>query len=42
MHRGFGLIGMRDRVAELGGSFTAGPTPEGGWRVMAELPVVPE
>lgn len=42
VHRGFGLIGMRDRVAELGGSFTAGPTPEGGWRVMAELPVVPE
>ena len=42
LHRGFGLIGMRDRVAELGGSFTAGPTPEGGWRVMAELPVVPK
>ena len=38
VHRGFGLIGMRDRVTDLGGSFTAGPTPEGGWRVRAELP----
>ena len=42
VHRGFGLIGMRDRVADLGGSFAAGPTPEGGWRVRAELPVSPE
>ena len=41
-HRGFGLIGMRDRVADLGGSFIAGPTDEGGWRAMAELPIVPE
>ena len=41
-HRGFGLIGMRDRVTDLGGSFTAGPTPEGGWRVRAELPTSPE
>ena len=36
-HRGFGLVGMRDRVAQLGGTFTAGPAPEGGWRVVAEL-----
>ena len=42
VHRGFGLIGMRDRVTNLGGSFTAGHTPEGGWRVRAELPVSPE
>jgi len=42
VHHGFGLIGMRDRVADLGGSFAAGPTPEGGWRVRAELPVSPE
>ena len=41
-HRGFGLIGMRDRVTDLGGSFTAGPTPEGGWRVTAELPTSAE
>ena len=42
VHRGFGLIGMRDRVTDLGGSFTAGPTPEGGWRVTAELPTSAE
>ena len=41
-HRGFGLIGMRERVTDLGGSFTAGPTPEGGWRVTAELPTSTE
>ena len=41
-HRGFGLIGMRDRVARLGGTFTAGPTPEGGWRVTVEFPSDPE
>ena len=41
-HRGFGLIGMRGRVSDLGGTFAAGPTPEGGWRVTAELPIVPE
>jgi signal transduction histidine kinase len=33
-----GLTGMRDRVAACGGSFTAGPTPAGGWRVSAQLP----
>ena len=42
VHRGFGLIGMRDRVTDLGGSFTAGHTPEGGWRVRAELPASPK
>ena len=41
-HRGFGLIGMRDRVAQVGGTFTAGPTAEGGWRVTTELPCVPQ
>lgn len=39
---GFGLIGMRDRVAQVGGTFTAGPTVEGGWRVTTELPCVPQ
>ena len=42
VHRGFGLIGMRDRVTDLGGSFTAGHTPKGGWRVRAELPASPK
>lgn len=41
-HRGFGLVGMRDRVAQLGGTFTAGPTPKSGWRVTVEFPSVPE
>jgi signal transduction histidine kinase len=35
---GFGLVGMRERAALLGGSLTAGPTPDGGWVVRAELP----
>ena len=41
-HGGFGLIGMRDRVAQVGGTFTADPTAEGGWRVTTELPCVPQ
>ena len=41
-HGGFGLIGRRDRVAQVGGTFTAGPTAEGGWRVTTELPCVPQ
>jgi signal transduction histidine kinase len=36
---GFGLVGMRERVALLEGRFTAGPRPEGGFRVTALLPV---
>lgn len=35
---GFGLIGMTERVTLLGGTLTAGPTPDGGWRVHAVLP----
>ncbi|MCS3444367.1 sensor histidine kinase [Microbacterium phyllosphaerae] len=36
---GYGLRGMRERVELLGGSFTAGPTADGGWEVSAELPL---
>ncbi|MET7486233.1 sensor histidine kinase [Streptomyces sp. NPDC005538] len=36
---GFGLAGMRERVALLHGEFTAEPRPEGGFRVAARLPV---
>lgn len=36
---GFGLVGMRERVALLHGRFTAGPRPEGGFRVTALLPL---
>ncbi|GAA2513608.1 sensor histidine kinase [Streptomyces gobitricini] len=39
---GAGLVGMRERVALLGGAFEAGPAEHRGekiWRVRAELPV---
>jgi signal transduction histidine kinase len=35
---GYGLTGMRDRVELLHGDFSAGPRPEGGFRVTARLP----
>ena len=35
----FGVVGMRERTASLGGSLVAGPVPGGGWLVRAELPV---
>ncbi|SES25682.1 sensor histidine kinase [Lentzea albida] len=36
-----GLIGLEERVGLLGGSFTAGPPPEGGFRVAADVPLHP-
>ncbi len=36
---GTGLLGMRERVAALGGRLRAGPRPEGGFTVCAELPL---
>lgn len=36
---GFGLTGMAERAALLGGTFTAGPRAAGGWAVTAELPL---
>ncbi|MDT0213332.1 histidine kinase [Rothia sp. ARF10] len=36
---GFGLRGMAERAQLLGGSFSAGPGPQGGWVVEAVLPV---
>jgi signal transduction histidine kinase len=36
---GHGLTGMRERVALLGGSLSAGPAPDGGFVVSAVLPV---
>jgi signal transduction histidine kinase len=35
---GYGLRGMRERAAPLGGTLTAGPTPD-GWRVALHLPL---
>ncbi|MEV5468635.1 histidine kinase [Streptomyces griseoincarnatus] len=38
---GYGLIGMRERAAAVGGKLTAGPRPEGGFLVTARLPLPP-
>ncbi|WP_405907353.1 hypothetical protein OG742_19985 [Streptomyces sp. NBC_00828] len=35
---GFGLVGMRERVAAAGGRIDYGPVPAGGFRVRAVLP----
>ncbi|MFD4638618.1 sensor histidine kinase [Lentzea sp. NPDC058436] len=34
-----GLAGMAERVRVLGGGFTSGPTPDGGFAVVADLPL---
>jgi signal transduction histidine kinase len=36
---GHGLVGMRERVAVCGGEFTAGRREEGGFGVVARLPI---
>jgi signal transduction histidine kinase len=36
---GFGLVGMRERLALLGGTLTAGPAAGQGWRVEAVIPL---
>ena len=36
---GYGLRGMRERVALFGGELTAGARPEGGFQVSATLPI---
>jgi signal transduction histidine kinase len=36
---GHGLTGMHERAALLGGSLSAGPTPDGGFEVCAVLPL---
>jgi signal transduction histidine kinase len=36
---GYGITGMRERAALLGGDFAAGPRPAGGFRVAVRLPV---
>jgi signal transduction histidine kinase len=36
---GYGITGMRERAALLGGDFSAGPRPGGGFRVAVRLPL---
>jgi signal transduction histidine kinase len=36
---GKGILGMRERVAALGGDLEAGPRPGGGFRVRVKLPL---
>ncbi|MFD6434626.1 sensor histidine kinase [Streptomyces venezuelae] len=38
---GFGIEGMRERAAAMGGSLRAGPLPGGGWQNVAVLPLRP-
>jgi signal transduction histidine kinase len=36
---GYGLTGLAERTAALGGTIHSGPAPGGGWRLSAEFPV---
>jgi signal transduction histidine kinase len=40
-HPGYGIVGMRERLHLLGGSFSAGPLPGGGFRVTGRFPLEP-
>ncbi len=37
---GFGMVGLRERVAAVEGLLEAGSTPEGGWRVVGVFPAL--
>jgi signal transduction histidine kinase len=36
---GLGLTGMRERIEALGGTLHAGPVADGGWRLLARVPL---
>ena len=36
---GYGITGMRERASLVGGHLSAGPRPEGGFKVAARLPL---
>lgn len=38
VREGMGISSMRERITALGGSFSAGPLEDGGWRVFASVP----
>ena len=38
INEGFGIVGMRERVAAFDGRLSAGPRVGGGWRVRAVFP----
>ncbi|BCJ37190.1 hypothetical protein Athai_46930 [Actinocatenispora thailandica] len=38
---GFGLQGMRERLLLVGGRLRAGPVPDDGWQVVAQVPSLP-
>ncbi|MFJ3527673.1 MULTISPECIES: histidine kinase [unclassified Streptomyces] len=38
---GHGLLGLRERIAVYGGTLDAGPTPDGGYRLAAVIPLEP-
>ncbi|CAL9471945.1 sensor histidine kinase [Streptomyces sp. enrichment culture] len=38
---GYGLAGLKERTALVDGTLRAGPTPDGGFAVRAELPLAP-
>ncbi|TQM32339.1 sensor histidine kinase [Nocardia bhagyanarayanae] len=39
---GLGLVGMRERIAVLGGTLDVGRAADGAWRVRATIPLEPE
>lgn len=39
---GFGILGMRERAALIGGSFDAGPTGDDGWEARMSIPRDPQ
>ncbi|TWF95807.1 sensor histidine kinase [Saccharopolyspora dendranthemae] len=39
-HGGFGVVGLRERVSAVDGTMEAGTTPDGGWRIAADFPVL--
>jgi signal transduction histidine kinase len=41
IYTGRGLVGMRERAEELGGTLVISPVNTGGTRILASVPIVP-